>query len=238
MKIKKSVIIFLFIILLIIIISTGALTIRNLTYDNNDYEGELAESKQQQNLSIFVLPTIPIISITSPENKTYSTNMILLNYSIANKADFIWYNLDNEINITIDSPLQFTATQESHTLYLYANNSEGTSVKSITFSIKIETIQQPSGEGGGGGSKGGGTGNKTGQQEENITTSKEPSPNFTKQETPKNMTENQEETPRTTKQITINFLISWFFLILLITLVIILITIIKRKRDRKKRKAK
>jgi hypothetical protein len=227
---KKSVRTFLFIISLIIIITIGFPITKNLIKNNKIYEGELSEaSPQPQNLSIFVLPATPIISIISPENKTYSTNTILLNYSITNDIDFIWYNLDNGINITINSPKSFDAAEGTNTLYLYANNSQGVSFKSIIFSVEIESIQPPAN----GGGSGGGGGSKT-EPLENITTPQENSKNIintTEKETPKNITEteNPKETPKSSGLITIIFLISLLFLILLILLIIILITRIKKK---------
>jgi len=234
MKIKKSVILFIMIITIII---TGVLfTDKNLIEDSKNYLKGILETSKPQDLSIFVLPAIPIITIISPENMTYSTNTILLNYSIKNTPDYIWYNLDNTFNITIISPIYFVTTQGTHTFYLYANNTYGTAIKSISFFIdlNVEPTQPSSGGGGGGG---GSIGNKTEQQKENITEPKEPFLNVTEQETPKNMTP-PSEIPRTTKEIIINFLISLLFLILLIALVIILSVIIKRKKDRKNRKKK
>jgi len=143
MKIKKSTIILLFIIFLIIILAITTPTIKeNLIKNNEDYKGELDSSKPQ-NISIFVLPAIPIISIISPENITYTTNTILLNYSIKNTLNPIWYNLDNTMNITITSPLELTATQGSHILYLYANNTYDTSVKIISFFVDLTTPTTP-----------------------------------------------------------------------------------------------
>jgi hypothetical protein len=158
-----------------IILAIGTLIIKeNLIKNNKNYKGELATNKQQQNLSIFVLPAIPIITIISPENITYSTNTILLNYSIKNTLNSIWYNLNNEINITIDSPLQFTTIEGSHTLYLYANNSYGTATKNISFFVNLTaestTTPEEGNKGGGGGSGGGGAASEG--KKENITCEK------------------------------------------------------------------
>ena len=160
MKIKKSAL-FLFIILIIII------TIEIINIDpakEDDYGGELAESKQQQNLSIFVLPSVPILTIISPEEKTYSAASILLNYSTKNAIDSIWYNLDNGENITLTSLLYFTASEGSHILYLYANNSEGLGAANISFSVHVGTITNGNGAPGGPGGAG-----KEPKQEENTT---------------------------------------------------------------------
>lgn len=227
---KKSVVIVLLAILILIL---GLIIWQNFE-ENSRYKGELGEtSPLPQNLSVYVLPAIPILTIISPENITYSTSTILLNYSVTNEVDSIWYNLDNTSNITITSPISFNAAEGSHVLYLYANNSQGASSKSITFSVKIETSQPPDDSGGSGGGGGGGIIENKTKQPENITTPQETSPNTTEQETPKNATPIS-ETPRTISEITIKFVISLLFLILLIILIIFLIAIIKRKKDRKK----
>lgn len=234
---KKSAIIVLFAILILIL----ALIMWQNFEENKDYKGELGEaSPRPQNLSVYVLPAIPILTIISPENITYSTSTILLNYSVINEVESIWYNLDNGINTTINSPAYFNAAEGSHVLYLYANNSQGASSKSVIFSVKIETSQPPGGGDSGGGSGGGGggsTGNITEQQKENITTPQESQKNITEQETPKNATPIS-KTPRTISKITKTFLISLFLLILLIILIIFLIAIIKRKKDKRTRKQK
>jgi len=136
------------ILVLIFIILIGIMTI-DFTKEEEGLEGELAESKQQQNLSIVVLPPTPLLTIISPENITYSSTSILLNYSVTN-ADAVWYNLDNGENITINSSMYLTASEGSHILYLYANNSNGTTIKNISFSVHVSS-PGTNGNGGNGG---------------------------------------------------------------------------------------
>jgi hypothetical protein len=147
MKTKKSVTFLLILLAILIIIDVMDVDPR----DKDDYGGELSASIRQQNLSIFVLPAVPIITITSPESKTYSTTSIFLNYSIKNSAELIWYNLDNAANITITNSIYFTASEGSHTLYLFANNTEGLGTSNISFSVQIGTPGDPGSPGGPGG---------------------------------------------------------------------------------------
>ncbi len=90
-------------------------------------------SSEQTNVSIVVLPSSNAsLTITKPENKTYNTNIsILINYSSSN-AESIWYNLDSQANITIASFTYFNTSEGHHTLYLYANNSQGTETSANT----------------------------------------------------------------------------------------------------------
>lgn len=77
----------------------------------------------------------PTLSIISPENKTYLSNSsLLVSYSASNEGT-VWYNLDNTNNVTISIQDYFNTSQGSHTLFLYANNSFGTTSKNVTFFV-------------------------------------------------------------------------------------------------------
>ena len=123
---KKEFILLLNIILLLIIIpqvNTEIITGETIT-------GELTDSNLALTISIIGPPSLTIIS---PKNETYLSNeSILLNYSVISE-NFVWYNLDLGINTTIDSPTYINVSQGIHTLYLYANNSEGNTTKNVTF---------------------------------------------------------------------------------------------------------
>ncbi len=111
---KRGIIIF---VLLSVIFSLSSINVGAITG---------AASSQEQGVSVFVLPAVPVLNIISPENKTYEEGeYILLDYQ-AILIDTIWYNLDNTANITINSSFYFTTTIGSHTLYLYGNHSNGT----------------------------------------------------------------------------------------------------------------
>ncbi len=96
----------------------------------NDTETNSANT-ETRNITLNADP--PTLTILSPENETYLSNeSILLNYSV-NGEDFIWYNIDLGDNTTISTPTYFNTTQGFHTLYLYANNSLGTTTNTISF---------------------------------------------------------------------------------------------------------
>lgn len=129
-------IVFLLIIFLLIVNIATAIEIIGKTITGESITGEIitGEATQTVSMNITVLAQ-PTLNILSPENKTYLTNnSILLNYSVSS-ADAMYYNLDNLENITITSSAYFNTSQGSHTLYLYANNSYGTSAKSVAFTI-------------------------------------------------------------------------------------------------------
>jgi len=122
---------FVFLVVILLSAIVGAITI-NVT-------GEAITGKPLQyfgmNLTVLGIPTLSIIS---PENRTYSTNIsILLNYTVSGGEETIWYNLDQGTNTTITSPVYFNTSTGSHTLYLYANNTYGETSANVTFFVNI-----------------------------------------------------------------------------------------------------
>ena len=94
-------------------------------------------STETRNITL-ILPTLTIIS---PENETYITNIsLLLNYSVSNE-NYVWYKVLNSTgdliidNTTITSATYFNTTEGSQTLYLYANNTLGEVSNNVTFSV-------------------------------------------------------------------------------------------------------
>jgi len=89
-------------------------------------------STETRNISL-VLPELTIIK---PENETYITKKnLLLDYS-ADYEDYVWYINQTGDNETITGNTTFdVSSQGSHTLYLYANNSNGETAKNVTFTV-------------------------------------------------------------------------------------------------------
>ncbi len=75
----------------------------------------------------------PTINLTRPKNQTYVVRTdIPLNYTELN-ALYVWYNIDLGGNTTLSGNTTFSTTNDLHTLYLWANNSYGTSSDNVTF---------------------------------------------------------------------------------------------------------
>ena len=97
---------------------------------------------QSTDLLVQVTSAPPSLSIISPKNNTYITNVsLLLNYIMSGGIS-VWYNLDNGQNITLSSTIHyFNTSVGSHSLYLFANNSDGyVSSSNLTFEINITKI--------------------------------------------------------------------------------------------------
>ena len=83
----------------------------------------------------------PSLAILRPENETYFNNISLqLNFSVS-LQDLIVYNIDNTTNSTITGNTTFNTTSGQHTLYLFANNTLGTTSKNVTFTVNISTFK-------------------------------------------------------------------------------------------------
>ncbi|MEK6840812.1 MAG: hypothetical protein AABX79_02570 [Nanoarchaeota archaeon] len=77
----------------------------------------------------------PTLTLLKSENETYFTATNLeLNFT-AFSADSIWYKIDSGSNVTITGNTTFNTTSGQHTLYLFANNSDGNSSKNVTFRV-------------------------------------------------------------------------------------------------------
>ena len=68
----------------------------------------------------------PIIAVLSPENKTYNTADVNLNFTVNELFSWIGYSIDAEDNVTISGNTTLTALSEgSHSLVVYANDTVG-----------------------------------------------------------------------------------------------------------------
>jgi len=98
---------------------------------------------QSVNINISVSVILPSIEIIYPRNETYLTNeSLLLEYSASN-SEFVWYNIDKGNNITLPSESSqryFNISEGSRTLFLFANNSKGTTSANVTFFVNLTKL--------------------------------------------------------------------------------------------------
>jgi len=135
---KKRFILLIFLFILVCLVSFIAYS--NYAKEKRDtitgetVTGEATDATLAVSITVSGGPSLIIIS---PENETYITNKsILLNYT-ATGEDSVWYNIDGEDNTTITSATYFNITEGLHTLYLYANNSEGNTTANVTFTVNL-----------------------------------------------------------------------------------------------------
>jgi hypothetical protein len=80
------------------------------------------------------LPPFPLdVSIVSPENKTYTTNEIPLNFTTSKHASSTYYSLDGEANVTLSGNTTLTnLTNGTHSLTIYAEDTNQNNLVSET----------------------------------------------------------------------------------------------------------
>jgi hypothetical protein len=82
-------------------------------------------------------------SVTSPENRTYTTNSIQLTFASNKTASNVAYILDNKNATTIDQTQPFTITglaDGQHSIRMYAEYSSGNTVYSETVYFTVQTF--------------------------------------------------------------------------------------------------
>ncbi len=134
---KREVVSVFFLFVLLIVYPVIAIDV--ITGDSITGEAITGQATSQPtNVSIAV--TVPSASITiiNPKNQTYFNNVSLLLNFFATGQQIIWYNFDNTGNTTITSLKYFNVSSGSHTLYMFANNTDGNVVShNVTFSVDI-----------------------------------------------------------------------------------------------------
>jgi len=91
--------------------------------------------------------TSPSISIISPQNTTYTTNSINLQFTVDEETSWMGYSLDGQNNVTItETTLNLIELANcSHTLTVYATDTTGNTASSetISFTIAKENETEP-----------------------------------------------------------------------------------------------
>jgi len=82
--------------------------------------------------------TPPAISIASPENKTYTTTDVPLNFTVTESVSWIAYSLDGQTNVTITGDIILTGLSDGpHSLIVYANDTDGNAGASETIYFSV-----------------------------------------------------------------------------------------------------
>jgi parallel beta-helix repeat protein len=87
----------------------------------------------------------PVISIVSPENKTYTVNNVSLAFTVSEPTSWMGYSLDDQTNVTISGNTTLTGLSNGlHNLTVYATNADGKTGTSETVYFTISAQSQPS----------------------------------------------------------------------------------------------
>jgi parallel beta-helix repeat protein len=83
----------------------------------------------------------PLISIISPENKTYTVNNVSLSFAVTETTDWMGYSLDGQTNSTITGDTILKGLSEGiHTITVYANDTAGNMGHSNIVYFAVDTV--------------------------------------------------------------------------------------------------
>ena len=108
----------------------------NLTVYATDIFGNIGSSVR---VHFTIDTTLPSISILSPENKTYGTTDIPLNFTVNEPVSWMGYSLDGQANATLSGNTTLTGLSDgTHSLVVYAKDTVGNTGTSETIYFGIE----------------------------------------------------------------------------------------------------
>jgi hypothetical protein len=88
----------------------------------------------------FSIATPPIVSILSPENETYDSSDVPINFTVSETVSQIAYVLDGQENMTIDGNSTLTELSNGyHNVTVYATDEAGTvgASETVYFSVEV-----------------------------------------------------------------------------------------------------
>ena len=114
----------------------------NITVYANDTGGNMGAS---ETIYFTVDNAPPVVSVLTPENKTYYAAEIPLNFTVNEEASKITYCLDEQENVTISGNTTLTVPYGLHSITVYANDTDGNTGTSetISFTIAKENETEP-----------------------------------------------------------------------------------------------
>jgi subtilisin family serine protease len=119
-----------------------SITLEDGIYTLVVFANNTAGSEFTKNVTFTINTTAPQITITSPQNTTYTQPLIPLELT-TDGHDRLWYNF-NGTNITYTNQTSFTVLNTTTTLHVWANNSLGTiNYTNVTFTVDPTLISQP-----------------------------------------------------------------------------------------------
>ena len=80
----------------------------------------------------------PTISLLSPQNQTYATTEVMLNFTLNENASWTGYSLDGQENVTVTGNITLTdMAYGSHRITIYANDTYGNMAASETIHFSV-----------------------------------------------------------------------------------------------------
>jgi hypothetical protein len=102
----------------------------------NQYTGAYVEKHGYATITVDATP--PAISILSPQNTTYPTSNVPLNFTVNETTHWTGYSFDNQANATITGNTTIPVSEGRHTLVVYANDTVGNMGASNTVWFSVD----------------------------------------------------------------------------------------------------
>lgn len=104
----------------------------------------IINERNKDNYPLLPYGSPPAISIVSPQNKTYTTTDVSLDFTASDTTSSIKYSLDGQANVTITESTTLSGLAEGvHSLTVYAQNSDGQTGTSETIYFTISQGAKP-----------------------------------------------------------------------------------------------
>ena len=81
----------------------------------------------------------PQVTMISPENTTYGTSTVNLNFTLTEPVVWVGYSLDGNANVTITGSMNISASEGQHSIVIYANDSAGRTGASDKVYFTVDT---------------------------------------------------------------------------------------------------
>jgi hypothetical protein len=110
--------------------------------ENSTFNGDFETYKFSSIIAVVNFNTAvnPQIIFLSPENKTYNTPNMAINFTIDRPTLWVKYSLDNQVNVTIAENTTLTGLHDGvHSLIICANDTAGNIGKSDPFFFTVDT---------------------------------------------------------------------------------------------------
>jgi hypothetical protein len=102
----------------------------------------ITTDESHMNVYVYEAPDTapPIVSILSPENKTYSANTVPLTFNISESTSWIGHSLNGQANVTIAGNITLTSlSNRRHNIVIYANDTSSNMGQSNTVYFTVDT---------------------------------------------------------------------------------------------------
>jgi parallel beta-helix repeat protein len=98
----------------------------------------IIDANNKDNYPFMLFGSSPVVTVTSPENTTYSVASVTLSYAVSEAASWVRYSLDGAANVTLDGATTLSdLTSGMHSIIVYAEDADGLQGASETIYFTI-----------------------------------------------------------------------------------------------------